>query len=535
MDLKKIIIVSLMLFVLAAGAVSASQDIQSDINQTAMEEDDPVLEDVNDDGLKSADEDVINVKENGEEIVGYNESKIWCSYDSTQILDTDDEVLSFRSSDPTATGNFSVYVDGSIRYTTLINQSSYKNQYCSHPVNLSDLKLSASGTYQVKATFNDNVLVGFDLDVRYYPFFLDEIIWGYGRPIEFYIWVPNDATGKLTLTLNGKSYNVKYKDGTGYLDVDTVGWDVGYYNVTLTYGGDIKYVPDSFNKTILLDPYVNFEYLSAIGEKINYVELIANLGFSDNADVTPYILVNDTFVELSNFTVKFQNGMARLYMNNFDEGYYYFHVTYHAGNASIKMKFDVLLVENSKGFSASVSPSIIKAGSTVTVKVKGPKLKNEIRVYVDGDFKKSALLSKGSLSFTLSGLKVGTHLIHVYLEMTDSTTEEYDSLNGYYFAYNTFVTVKKFTKLTISKVKVRKYAKKLTIKATLMIDGKPAKGKVIKFKFNKKTYKAKTNKKGIAKITVKRAVLKKLKVGKKVKYQATYGKKTVTKTVKVKR
>ena len=63
----------------------------------------------------------------------------------------------------------------------------------------------------------------------------------------------------------------------------------------------------------------------------------------------------------------------------------------------------------------------------------------------------------------------------------------------------------------------------------------PIKYKPVTFKFNGKTYKAKTNSKGVAKITVKNTVLKKLKVGKKVTYQATYLKDTVKKTVKVKK
>ena len=90
-------------------------------------------------------------------------------------------------------------------------------------------------------------------------------------------------------------------------------------------------------------------------------------------------------------------------------------------------------------------------------------------------------------------------------------------------------------KLTLKKVKVKRSAKKLVLQATLKINGKAAKSKVIKFKFNKKTYKAKTNKKGVAKVTIKKKILKKLKVGKKVKIQATYGKTTKKLTVKVKR
>ena len=90
------------------------------------------------------------------------------------------------------------------------------------------------------------------------------------------------------------------------------------------------------------------------------------------------------------------------------------------------------------------------------------------------------------------------------------------------------------TTLTLKKVTVKKSAKKLTIQATLKVNGKAVKGKIIKFKFNKKTYKAKTNAKGVAKITVKKSVLKKLKKGKKVTYTATYGKITKKVTVKVK-
>ena len=90
-------------------------------------------------------------------------------------------------------------------------------------------------------------------------------------------------------------------------------------------------------------------------------------------------------------------------------------------------------------------------------------------------------------------------------------------------------------KLTLKKVKVKKSAKKLVLRATLKINGKAVKGKKITFKFKGKKYRAKTNKKGVAKVTIKKKVLKKLKVGKKVKYQATYGKVTKKYTVKVKR
>jgi len=91
------------------------------------------------------------------------------------------------------------------------------------------------------------------------------------------------------------------------------------------------------------------------------------------------------------------------------------------------------------------------------------------------------------------------------------------------------------TILVLKKVSVKKSAKKLSIQTTLKIDGKAVKGKIIKFKFNKKTYTAKTSAKGVAKITVKKSVLKKLKAGKKITYTATYNGITKKVTVKVKK
>ena len=90
--------------------------------------------------------------------------------------------------------------------------------------------------------------------------------------------------------------------------------------------------------------------------------------------------------------------------------------------------------------------------------------------------------------------------------------------------------------VTLKTVTVKKSAKKLILQATLAkVNKKYLKKKTVTFKFNGKTYKAKTNAKGVAKVTIKKSVLKKLKVGKKITYQATYLKDTVKKTAKIKK
>ena len=94
------------------------------------------------------------------------------------------------------------------------------------------------------------------------------------------------------------------------------------------------------------------------------------------------------------------------------------------------------------------------------------------------------------------------------------------------------VTVKQVLKT--SKVTVKKTAKKFTLKATLKINGKLVKGKLITFKFNGKTYKVKTNSKGIAQKTLNKKIIKKLKKGKTYTVKVTYLKDTIKTTVKVK-
>ena len=77
-------------------------------------------------------------------------------------------------------------------------------------------------------------------------------------------------------------------------------------------------------------------------------------------------------------------------------------------------------------------------------------------------------------------------------------------------------------KLTVKNVKIKRGAKKLVLRATLKINNRIAKSKMVAFTFKGKTYKVKTNSKGIAKAKVKKSVRKKLKSGKKYKVKVKY-------------
>jgi len=94
--------------------------------------------------------------------------------------------------------------------------------------------------------------------------------------------------------------------------------------------------------------------------------------------------------------------------------------------------------------------------------------------------------------------------------------------------YKGFKTTNKLkvkqTLKVVKKTVTFKKGKKLVLKASLKFsNGKGIKGKKITFKLNGKTYSGKTNKKGIAKVTINKIDTKKLKKGKKYTVKVTYG------------
>ena len=99
------------------------------------------------------------------------------------------------------------------------------------------------------------------------------------------------------------------------------------------------------------------------------------------------------------------------------------------------------------------------------------------------------------------------------------------------FATKNKVKVKSVVKPVKKTVKVKKTAKKLKIKVKLK-GKKVLKKKKVYMKFKGKTYKAKTNKKGIATFKVPKKVIKKLKKGKKYTAKFTYKVKANGKTLK---
>lgn len=337
--------------------------------------------------------------------------------------------------------------------------------------------------------------------------------------------------GKVSLLIDAVTYyskSVSASEKTTQLNIysDSVNLpaslQTGTHNVVLNYLKNGASNPKSANKL------ATFKYLPniiapdvSVGETAYFV--VQHLPKSSGT-VTVSERVNGVTSVLA--TTSFSGGMAKIPISGLSKGTHTLDFKMIINGVTYNMDEEINVKDNTPGFSAGISAAKITVGKSVTVTLKGPAtLDTSGSIYVDGKKVKELPFTGNVMKDVISGLKVGKHQVKVL----------YSYHNKFFSKTFTVNVVKHTISLKLAKATVKKSAKKLVLKVTLKIDKKAAKSKKVTFKFKGKKYVAKTNKKGVAKVTVKKAVLKKLKVGKKVKYQASYGKKTVKKTAKVKK
>ena len=327
--------------------------------------------------------------------------------------------------------------------------------------------------------------------------------------------LPPDANGKLVVFdyyTNVEFGSVDVKNGKAVLNLSCL--PLGLHVLSAKYTGTDYHVNETYRQQYLIEPFI----VVPDGENATTTK---NITFQMPPNATGKLKVT---VDGKAINVTLSKGMASIKLSDFKPG-----------NHTIVFNFtDSYYGEYNGSDTFEILP--------VPVKIIGKNIKMS---YYDGTYFKVTVygkdgkLAKGvNVIFYVNGMKYKTVKTNnkgvakfkvILVPKTYKITAE--SLGA---KITKKVTVKQI--LTLKSVKVKKSAKKLVLTATLKkVNGKYLKSKAITFKFNGKKYKAKTNKKGVAKVTIKKAVLKKLKVGKKVKYQATYIKDTVKKSAKVKR
>ena len=526
MKYKKLIFVAIFLIaIMAVGAVSATEDIK----ENDVKKDDVVGDVAPEEPTASSDkEDSLSDEvDDGE----YIDIEI---YDDEIYIDKNDPLVGDVWDSKGLNGTITVYVDGNLSFS---KKFSHDPQERSCPIYLSNLTLPkgfSQGNHIVNITYLKNDVKSFSIQKTVdFTYYFDLYTRGdtYGENMGVFISVPEDATNTVTFIFNGKTYTAK-PDENGQVRFLIPLTFLGNYTLYATYNGDSKYPAKTINQTKTIKPNIYHMFVDDISVGENQFISI-NIPADATGEVFIYSVDQDSGNKTLVATVPV-SGSADIYsLKSLAKGKYQFYINYTIAGVEDDEDVYVEVKENTPGFSASVSSNSITAGDTIDVTFNSPiDTADFVWITIDNNAVKLTKISNRMVSEVISGLGVGTHKINVKYG---------DEVNFY---SNTFTVevkdkpappVSPTVTLSLSTAKVKKSAKKLVLKAKLLIDNKAVSGKIIKFKFNGKTYKAKTDKKGIAKATIKHSVLKKLKVGKKVKYSASYESKSVQKTAKVKK
>ena len=325
--------------------------------------------------------------------------------------------------------------------------------------------------------------------------------------------LPSRANGNLEIYINGTLYkSVKLVNGKASIRVD--GLSCGKHNISINYTGD-DFEVENCTSVLYISPKVISPYEMECGKNGSISVMVSK----DSKGKIIFTVGKDKY------EVPIVGGKAVLSLKNFKIGDYDIDIDYigdDGQNASAYAYVDIIpakiRITGAKNLSI---PYTSNAYYKVKVYNEQSKLANGVTV----SFKVGKTIYKvktdknGIAKLKLSNFAPKSYTITVSYKGTKVSKK---------------LTVKHILKL--KSAKVRKNAKKLVLTASLnKVNGKYLKNKIIKFRFMGKTYKAKTNSKGIAKITIKSNVLKKLKVGKKVSYTASYIKDTAKRTVKVRK
>ena len=324
-----------------------------------------------------------------------------------------------------------------------------------------------------------------------------------------------DSVGKVILNVNNVEYNLTLVDGKASQMISNL--NVGEYNISAKFLGIENFYGNVNSSSVIVQKYLpglNVNVVIAASGKNTNINVAANETINGN------VVVNVNGVD---YTVELVNGSGKLSLPNLNIGTYEVNVAYDGDDRFLAQN----ATDTFRIYAVKITPKATSAWYTGTYSVtvygadgKVAANKNVI-FYINGKKVKSTTTNnKGVASFKLPAKYVPKKYTIKTMALSKTISKK--------------VLVKQI--ITAKATKFKKSAKKATITVTLKkVDGKYLKGKTVKLRFNGKTYTKKTTSKGVAKFTIKKSVLKKLRAGSKYIYKVTYSKTYIRKVVKVTR
>ena len=337
--------------------------------------------------------------------------------------------------------------------------------------------------------------------------------------------LPADATGNVSIYINGELKQiVNVVNGSAVVNV--TGLKPGNNTVTVVYSGDGNY--SSVNKSAVVKnnaSIISSDMTRGYNSGLDYTATLFDAEGSPlaNAKVTVKVDTNTYTVQTdSNGVLRLNNKLAvgnhAIVIINPVTGEYKLNNLKIAARITGNKDVKIFFADNSKYTVRIVGDdgNYVGAGEVVEMNVGGKtySVKTDANGYAT--LKLSLKVKKHTISITYKGF----------------TTKNTVTVKSVVKPLKKLVKLNKKSKSKAKKTtKAKKKSKYLKIKVKLK-GKKVLKKKRVYMKFKGKTYKAKTNKKGIATFKVPKKVTKKLKKGKKYRAVFTYKAKANGKTIK---
>ena len=410
-----------------------------------------------------------------------------------------DDCISVRTL-PSASGTVKVYIDGRLVASSKTSNGEYilsLENYIRYTDR--EVKVAFEGK-DFSRTKNQSVNMTYDFDVWFTTF-----TYGDNNAVE--VMLPDTLDNRLlTIEIDGKKYSFRHPENiaNNIVEVDISKLDAGNHTMVVSFKGDSKFyaLQRTYNITVDYNFYVPDEIEYKDSSKVS-------LKLPGDANGNLEVYVDGKLFKSS----KLNKGYAQIIIDSFAPGYHQLGLKYTGSDYNV----------SGLNTSFTVLPKIsltyrFTAGEDKYLTVEVPKSSKGYVIFNIDDVEHKVTIKDGIARYSLKKLDEGEH--DIYID---------------YYGADGFEDLEEWRVVTVYKAKIKSVSaqatfKGITVKAKLLTrDGKPLKSKVVTVRFNGKTYKIKTNKKGI--LTFKKsAKLKAKKCTVKIYYMGS----KLTKKLKVK-
>nr|WP_295160685.1 Ig-like domain-containing protein [uncultured Methanobrevibacter sp.] len=261
--------------------------------------------------------------------------------------------------------------------------------------------------------------------------------------------VPKDATGNVTVTVDGKDYNVSVADGKGTLVIP--GLKAGNYTVDAKYNGDDKYESSS-NSTEFEVSKKDIDDMKVIDQGNGTVVVVVG----DNATGNVTIKVGN-----NTYTVPVENGTAVVDLSNETPGKHDIEVIYSGDDTHEGQTTDATVTIPKLDTPISVDVKDSKVGDTSVITVNVPDdATGNVTIEIDGK-EYTAEIKDGKAVFEVPGLTAGNKTVAVDYVGDDNYTGNHTTAK---------FTVSKVPSTVSATVEDSKVGENVTVKVTVPED-----------------------------------------------------------------